>query len=233
MGLFIDVVSVCSGEELVGLLAGPGPGTVNATAAAADSPDLGPPPVAHFESEEVPIRFDPGSVHATADRDAELEFGNPVLSANLETRKRRKDGGSNASEAGAAKGDGAAYTAEKSRLSALSSARMEESGACQSSNLNLNPSAKRKLSVRDGEEAAEEGSALTGRDEFVYDRRPGVGVVEDGARERENKQDGDVRIAMSSADLLAPRGVGRSGKVRDGTAALMGASVRKALEPST
>ena len=213
MGLSIDVVSVRSGEELVGLLAGPGPGTVNATATAADSPDLGPPPVVHFESEEVPIRFDPGSMHATADRDAELDVGNPVLSANLETRKRRKDGGSNASDLGAAKGDGSA--------------------PCQSANLNLNPSAKRKLSVRDGEEGAEEASALMGRDEFVYDRRPGVGVVEDGARERENKEDRVVRKAKSSGDRRAPCDMGRSGKVRDGTAATTGASVRKALEPST
>jgi len=233
VGLSIDVVSVRSGEELVGLLAGPGPGTVNATATAADSPDLGPPPVAHFESEEVPIRFDPGSMHATADRDAELEVRNPVLSANLETRKRRKDGGSNASDLGAAKGDGSAYGVEWARLSASSSARMEESGACQLSNLNMNPSAKRKLSVRDGEEGAAESSAPTGRDEFVYDRRPGARVVEDGAQERENKQEGDVCNAKSSGDLSAPCGIGRGGKVRDGTAATTGASVRKALEPST
>lgn len=132
----------------------------------------------------------------------------------------------------AAKGDGSAHGVERSRLS-VSSTRKEESASCQYLNLNLNPSAKRKLSVRDGEEVAEEVSTLTGKDEFVYNRRPEAKAVDDGAWERENKQDGDVCNAKISGDLQAPRNMSRSGKVRDGTAATTGASVRKALGPST
>lgn len=218
-----------SAEELITLLSGPG--AVNATASA-DSPDLGPPPVAHFEAEEVPIRFDPSSMPQTNELHAEQEEGDPVLSANLETRKRRKDGGSNASDLGVTKNDGSAYGAEKSRSSSSSTGK-EESGSSQYLNLNMNPSAKRKLSVREGEEAVEEVPTATGKDDFLYNHRPEARVVDNGARDRENNQDGNVGNAKITGDLPAPRGASRSSKVRDGTAATTGTSVRKALEPST
>ena len=51
-----------------------------------DSPDLGPPPVAHFDEGD-PIKFD-----ATQKLSPEsVEDAQPQLSANLETRKRRRE----------------------------------------------------------------------------------------------------------------------------------------------
>lgn len=230
MGFWINIFCVvCSADELINLLSGPG--TVSGTASA-DSPDLGPPPVAHFESEEVPIRFDPSSMPTTTDQDVEQEIGNPVLSANLETRKRRKDGGLNA-ELLATKGDGAAYGVEELSFSVLTTGK-EQSGSSQHLNVNLNPPAKRKLSVRDaGEVSSDAGTTATGKDEFLYNRRLEARVVDEGTREPEHKHDGNVSDARATVDLPVPRGASRSSKGKDGTAATTGASVRKALEPST
>ena len=50
-----------------------------------DSPDLGPPPVAHFEEED-PIKFD-----ATSDKPRSDEISATALSAHLETRKKRRE----------------------------------------------------------------------------------------------------------------------------------------------
>lgn len=230
MGFWINVFCVvCSADELINLLSGPG--TVSGTASA-DSPDLGPPPVAHFESEEVPIRFDPSSMPTTSDRDVEQEVGNPVLSANLETRKRRKDGGSNA-ELLATKGNGAAYGVEELTFSVLTTEK-EQSGSSQHLNVNLNPPAKRKLSVRDAEEvSSDEGTTATGKDESLYNRRLEARCVDEGTREPEHKHDGNVSNARVTGDLPVPRGASHSSKGNGRTAATTGASVRKALEPST
>ena len=72
-----------SAEDLLGIFTDP----ANTT----DSPDLGPPPVAHFDEGD-PIKFDPtqqlspreGSTGST-------EEVQPKLSANLETRKKRRE----------------------------------------------------------------------------------------------------------------------------------------------
>jgi len=56
-----------------------------------ESPDLGPPPVAHFECED-PIKFDPPAPKEPATRDTEDEENIPAeMSVNLETRRKRKD----------------------------------------------------------------------------------------------------------------------------------------------
>ncbi|KAF1811134.1 hypothetical protein P152DRAFT_483441 [Eremomyces bilateralis CBS 781.70] len=61
-----------------------------------DSPDLGPPPVAHFD-EVGPIGFDPGR-EATAGVDGagdeeEVKLATGALGVNLETRRRRRESG--------------------------------------------------------------------------------------------------------------------------------------------
>ncbi|KAL8734366.1 MAG: hypothetical protein Q9166_001564 [cf. Caloplaca sp. 2 TL-2023] len=69
-------------DELVGLL--PTSGDPE------DSPDLGPPPVAHFDAED-PIKFDAAQydpqLRAEPEKDGDL---NPALFANLETRRKRR-----------------------------------------------------------------------------------------------------------------------------------------------
>lgn len=58
-----------------------------------DSPDLGPPPVARFEQED-PIKFDPKAQSGLEDVELNLDLEDlpAALSANLETRKKRRDG---------------------------------------------------------------------------------------------------------------------------------------------
>ncbi|KAL1797458.1 hypothetical protein ACET3X_004064 [Alternaria dauci] len=55
------------------------------------SPDIGPPPVARFEDED-PIGFDPSSAAEEQHEDAG-DDGEPALSVNLETRKKRRESG--------------------------------------------------------------------------------------------------------------------------------------------
>lgn len=72
-----------SAEELLGIFADP----TNTT----DSPDLGPPPVAHFDEGD-PIKFDPTQELSPGEGLAEsTEEAQPKLSANLETRKKRRE----------------------------------------------------------------------------------------------------------------------------------------------
>jgi hypothetical protein len=55
------------------------------------SPDIGPPPVSRFEDED-PIGFNP-SPSAEEQRQEPAEDGEPALSVNLETRKKRRESG--------------------------------------------------------------------------------------------------------------------------------------------
>ncbi|GME65378.1 Shugoshin [Neofusicoccum parvum] len=65
------------------------------TDAAEESPDLGPPPVAHFTDED-PIKFDPKPAIEDENDDMEVDQKDEeplpaTLSVNLETRKKRRD----------------------------------------------------------------------------------------------------------------------------------------------
>ena len=55
------------------------------------SPDIGPPPVSRFESEE-PISFDPSPVVEVEQQEA-AEDGEPTVSVNLESRRKRRESG--------------------------------------------------------------------------------------------------------------------------------------------
>ncbi|KAF4540265.1 Shugoshin [Lasiodiplodia theobromae] len=65
------------------------------TNATDDSPDLGPPPVAHFTDED-PIKFDPKPANDDANDDMDLDQKDEevlpaTVSVNLETRRKRRD----------------------------------------------------------------------------------------------------------------------------------------------
>lgn len=65
------------------------------TNATDDSPDLGPPPVAHFTDED-PIKFDPKPANENANDDMDLDQKDEevlpaTVSVNLETRRKRRD----------------------------------------------------------------------------------------------------------------------------------------------
>jgi hypothetical protein len=72
-----------SADELRGILEDPD----------SQSPDLGPPPVSRFENED-PIAFNPNP-SSEEQTDETAEDNEPVLSANLETRRKRRESGPN------------------------------------------------------------------------------------------------------------------------------------------
>ena len=77
------LLTLCRPDELLSLSADP----ANLT----DSPDLGPPPVAHFEEGD-PINFDGrGSRRASRSITLSTDPRDPLLPANLETRRRRRE----------------------------------------------------------------------------------------------------------------------------------------------
>lgn len=56
-----------------------------------DSPELGPPPIAHFENGD-PTKFDPSGENVQSEKPHIAEDGMPTaMFANLETRKRRRE----------------------------------------------------------------------------------------------------------------------------------------------
>lgn len=122
-----------SAEELLGMFADP----ANTT----DSPDLGPPPVAHFEEGD-PIKFDPSQDETSRKESAEsTEEAHPKLSVNLETRKKRRES-SHRREVDVENGKPDSTTSTASKTTAVSTSQPLKSGA------------KRKLNVRDDDQAA-------------------------------------------------------------------------------
>ena len=106
-----------------------------------DSPDLGPPPVAHFEQGD-PIKFDsPRDEQSKQPLSTNDENVHPKLSANLETRKKRRESSHRR------EGDlsGLILDPTKKPLSRVSS----------SADQPLKSGAKRKLNVREEEERPE------------------------------------------------------------------------------
>lgn len=136
---------VCSAEGLLGLTTDP----ANLT----DSPDLGPPPVAHFEEGD-PIKFD-----SNQDRpfrsEAAIEDEPPVLSANLETRKKRRESSHRQDLR-----EDKANTDLTRIVSTLETATGQP----------LRSGAKRKFNVRE-EDDPSEGTSILEKEGFQYSRR--------------------------------------------------------------
>ncbi|KAK8210267.1 hypothetical protein M8818_003434 [Zalaria obscura] len=113
-----------------------------------ESPDLGPPPVAHFECED-PIKFDPQPQPQPQgtegnEADGEEEELSAALSVNLETRRKRKDG--------------------QTRLSLRRTSLFGEDAEAGVQGQPVRTSAKRKLSVREADDSA-------GAVEFRFSRK--------------------------------------------------------------
>jgi hypothetical protein len=134
-----------SAEELLGLTTDPD----NLT----DSPDLGPPPVAHFEEGD-PIKFD-HSQNQSSPLELAIDEENPVLSPNLETRKKRRE-----SSYSQGLGVDKAWTDVARIVSSI------ETGTGQPSK----SGAKRKLDVRE-EGDPSEGTCIQEKEDFEYSRR--------------------------------------------------------------
>lgn len=108
---------------------------------ATDSPDLGPPPVAHFEEGD-PIKFDPTQDETSRKESAEsTEEAHPKLSVNLETRKKRRES-SHRRDVDVKNTKLDSTTSTASKTTAVSTSQPLKSGA------------KRKLNVRDDDQPA-------------------------------------------------------------------------------
>ncbi|KAF1820193.1 uncharacterized protein K489DRAFT_433634 [Dissoconium aciculare CBS 342.82] len=114
------------------------------------SPDLGPPPVAHFDGLE-PITYSAERGPSTSETNEALKKSDDeLLLASVETRRKRKDGPSK-------------LEMRRSSILALSPAKNEP----DASNTMLRTGAKRKLADREAEKPA----PSLGQDDFTFSRR--------------------------------------------------------------
>ena len=165
-----------------------------------DSPDLGPPPVAHFEEGD-PIKFEHNQVKRTASEATdELQ---PSLSANLETRRKRRE---------------SSHHLETSRAAIADT----NSGTGQP----LKSGAKRKLNARDDEDPVEKISSE--KDDFRFNRRSAAAPT--GERSLEADKKGQSIIQKVSQDLATVREMSRDKS--KATPLTTTAIARKALGPS-
>ena len=139
-----------SSEELLGIL--------NVQGDSADSPDLGPPPIAHFDDGD-PVKQDGGYEVSLESNSSDL--GSSLAFTNLETRRKRKE--TTFSKEAAADTTSSIPTSLEDTSTPI--------GTISSQPLKLG--AKRKLSVRDDEEH-NHASATAVKDDFRFNRRAEV-----------------------------------------------------------
>ena len=166
-----------------------------------DSPDLGPPPVAHFEEGD-PIKFEHNLGISSKKNATETGEIHPPLSANLETRKKRRESSHHLETSRPATGD-----------TALSAGQPLKSGA------------KRKLNARDDEDPVEK---ISEKDDFRFNRRSAPSTTGENSLEADKK--GQSIIQKVSQDLATVREMSRDkSKTAPLTATV---TARKALGPS-
>ncbi|KAL9043753.1 MAG: hypothetical protein Q9214_003071, partial [Letrouitia sp. 1 TL-2023] len=127
---------------------------LSSASSAIDSPDLGPPPVAHFEEGD-PIKLDTFRVPTPERLESDVRGLHPTLLANLETRKKRR-GSSNRLEAEMIKPDH-----NRDVLCSKSTSEHLKSGA------------KRKFNVNGPDEHID-AEANKSNDDFHYGRSLGT-----------------------------------------------------------
>jgi len=156
------------------------------------SPDIGPPPIVHFDNED-PIKFDPLSAesnqhdyteqdeHPTSDHESL-----PDLSVNLETRRKRKD------------------SKVQLRRSSLLPPNLDDDEQPQLTRT----SAKRKLSMRDVEDEVEKRVV---KDDFKFSRRsslaPDFTNTEPLAASTENLDDTETPALLPERKVLGNKSV--------------------------
>lgn len=179
-----------------------------------DSPDLGPPPVAHFEEGD-PIKFDSRQNQPKVGPDGALQPPNQALSTNLETRKKRRESFQH-KESGLKKND--AVSEDKTPLVD----RITASGQP------LKSGAKRKLNVGDDEEQTQGGGE---KDDYQSGRRS----IEQKAPQATNTKsqvaahDKTTKDKNTNANIT----VNQTTKEKTKDASIAGISTsRKALGPS-
>jgi hypothetical protein len=136
---------------------------------AVDSPELGPPPVAHFdEGDPIKQNLDtstspvPSPSRAMAD-DTENAESTANLFANLETRRKRRDSSSK-------KGLDSREGSECKELESLPEP-VPEPTKFDPTKKTLKTGAKRKFAVRDEDETAREPRVQNKENDFAFNRR--------------------------------------------------------------
>ncbi|KAI4232429.1 MAG: hypothetical protein LQ349_005019, partial [Xanthoria aureola] len=133
-------------------------GLVSTSGDLADSPDLGPPPVAHFDAGD-PIKFDANQQESqTQAKTAKQEDLNPALFANLETRRKRRGSSQRGESTTLESADTQPNQAE------VLDGQIKPGHALKSG-------AKRKFTTREEEEQVDNATASEG-DAFHYNRNP-------------------------------------------------------------
>ena len=184
-------------------------------AIATDSPDLGPPPIAHFEEGD-PIKFDPTQNESSRKELAEsTEEAQPKLSVNLETRKKRRESSHRRD-----------VDVKNAKLdSTKSTASMT---IAMATNQPLKSGAKRKLNVRDDDQPAVVDEQ--GKQNYQLNHRSSdLRVSDDG-----NTNTIPSTVIKAAGDKISQAAVpsisGTNGKVKaSGASASITATGRKAL----
>ncbi|KAL9008067.1 MAG: hypothetical protein Q9173_006771 [Seirophora scorigena] len=181
----------------------------------ADSPDLGPPPIAHFEAGD-PIKFE-ASHHESPRKERSESAGllNPALLANLETRRKRRE----SSRQGEIDSSGTKH---------LHKTLQDHVGGTNNPEHTLKSGAKRKFGAREDNEQPEMHGASEKGDDLEYNRilehhversEPGIsqpekqaeqGTIHETAKIKERSR-GRPKInanpSVSSRNVLAPKSV--------------------------
>jgi hypothetical protein len=176
-----------------------------------DSPELGPPPIAHFEDGD-PTKFGPseGDAQPKTCHISEHDI-QPAIFANLETRKRRRE----------------TSNIRETIFSRAESQNIEDSAATQQPTSMMKPlkvGAKRKLTVAEDEDKRGTGKAL--EDGFDFDKTHTNSVAHDSFGPRPPKE-GNLSISESFQEHGAEL---RQVNVKETSAPTI--KTRKALGPS-
>ncbi|MCJ1431888.1 hypothetical protein MMC27_001244 [Xylographa pallens] len=140
-------------EELLGIL--------NVQGDSAESPDLGPPPIAHFDDGD-PVKQ--GGGYQSSLESSSSDLGSSLAFTNLETRRKRRE---------------TTFSIEAAADSTSSIPTSLEDTSTPIGTLSSQPlklGAKRKLSVRDDEERID-ASAAAVKDDFSFNRRTEVSNI--------------------------------------------------------
>lgn len=165
-----------------------------------DSPDLGPPPVARFQDEEDPIKFNaqPTIFTTEAEPIPELEAEPQpedlpaAFSANLETRRKRRDS------------HGGKLNIRRMSVFHSPPERNEDDGTTDTKATNgallMRAGAKRKMSVRDDEGKGD----AKGSEEFIFSRRASVAVEDPVKTDKEQPVKEDSKPRSNREPITIP-----------------------------
>ena len=183
-----------------------------------DSPDLGPPPVAHFDEGD-PIKFDTRVERLTSRALSEpTEGSHATLPANLETRKKRRESSHHRE-----------VRDQKSSTRLSQEVASKDPGTAPTQP--LKSGAKRKLNMRDDEEDQPIIPDDHEKDAFQFDRR----IADSRASESAVAKPNTIRANKSAREKVMQPAAGGAQIRRDKATeapAMVTSSNRKALGPS-